>query len=46
MYKVISENEGIIAVFDTVLEALAYCQTFDWVRMNPNGTFSPMRIDN
>ena len=45
MYKITTETEGVIAVFDTVLEALAYCQAFDWVRMNPNGTFSPMRIE-
>lgn len=46
MYKVWTETEGIIARFPTYIEALAYCECFDYVRLNPNGTWSPLRIDN
>lgn len=45
MYKIITDDEGIIAKFPTLIEAMAYCETFDYVRLNPNGTFSPMRIE-
>lgn len=45
MYKIVTETEGIIARFPTLLEAMAYCENFDYVRLNPNGTFSPMRIE-
>lgn len=45
MYKIVTETEGIIARFPTLLEALAYCDTFNKVRLNPDGTFSPMRIE-
>lgn len=45
MYKIITETEGEIATFPTYIEALAYCECFDYVRMNPNGTFSTMRIE-
>lgn len=45
MYKIVTETEGIIARFPTLLEAMAYCENFDYVRLNPNGTFSTMRIE-
>lgn len=43
MYKIYADSE-IIACFDTVLEAIAYCECFDYVKLNPNGTFTPLRI--
>ena len=43
MYK-ITANGNVIAVFDNVLEAIAYCECFDWVRLEPNGTFSPLEV--
>lgn len=45
MYKIKTKTEGEIATFPTYIEALAYCECFDYVRMNPDGTFSPMHIE-
>ena len=45
MYKIKTETEGVIAIFNTYIEALAYCECFDYVRMNPDGSFSTMRIE-
>lgn len=42
-YRVETEKETI-AYFQTYIEALAYCECFDFVRLEPNGNFSPLRI--
>ena len=43
-YKVVTATETV-AYFPTYLEALAYCECFSYVRMEPNGAFSPLRIE-
>lgn len=45
MFRIKTEQEGVIAIFQTYIEALAYCECFDYVRMNPDGSFSPMHIE-
>lgn len=43
-FRVITEKE-IVAYFSTYIEALAYCECFSYVRLEPNGAFSPLRIE-
>ena len=43
MYNVTANNK-VIATFDTVLEALAYCVKHHWLIFNGNGGFSPLEI--